>query len=65
MVLLGIDSLFGMIEGLYTYVRDEFRLGTVQIFGIDISHNSANYIILLLIMIGCPSLTSHAGIYYL
>jgi SNF family Na+-dependent transporter len=25
MVLLGIDSQFGMIEGIYTYLRDEFK----------------------------------------
>ncbi len=29
MVLLGIDSLFGMIEGIYTYLRDEFKEGSV------------------------------------
>ena len=25
MVLLGIDSQFGLIEGIYTYMRDEFK----------------------------------------
>jgi SNF family Na+-dependent transporter len=65
MVLLGIDSLFGMIEGIYTYLRDEFKQGSVELLNIDISLTTGKYMVLLLIMVGCPSLTSHAGIYYL
>jgi SNF family Na+-dependent transporter len=65
MVLLGIDSLFGMMEALYACLRDEFKQGPVEFFGMDISVTAGRYIILLLIMVGAPSLTSHAGIYYL
>lgn len=65
MVFLGIDSQFGLIEGLYTYLRDEIKCGSIEIFGMDIPETTGRYITLGVIMIACPSLTSHAGIYYL
>ena len=65
MVLLGIDSEFGLMEALYCYVRDEFKHRSLTIFGIYIDKKKAEYLTLLLLCIGAPTLSSHAGIYYL
>ena len=65
MVLLGIDSEFGLMESIFCYVRDEFKHNTINICGIYIDSPKAKYLTLILMCIGSPFLASHAGIYYL
>jgi hypothetical protein len=65
MIFLGIDSQFGVMEGIYCYLKDEFKSGPVMILGFDISLETSKYMMLVAISLWSPSLTSHAGIYYL
>lgn len=65
MVLLGIDSEFGVIEAIYCYIRDEWRNGGKSLYGLYISETHARYILLFILSLGAITLTSHAGIYYL
>jgi SNF family Na+-dependent transporter len=65
MVLLGIDSQFGMMEALYCYVRDELKNRELSLLGVKIDAKRGQVLMLMLICIGCPTLSSHAGIYYL
>lgn len=65
MVLLGIDSEFGVIEALYCVIRDEFKTGPKLLFGLKIDEKKAQWLMIALICIGAPTLTSSAGIYYL
>ena len=65
MVLLAIDSEFGLLETLYCYVRDEFGEKEISIFGFKIGFRGAQKLTLLLTFLGAPTLSSHAGIFYL
>ncbi len=65
MILLGIDSEFGMIEALYCYLRDIYKEGPLLLFNINISMENAKYLLLIIISLGSFTLTSHAGIHYL
>lgn len=65
MVLLGIDSEFGTIEGIYCYIRDEWRHGSKTWFGQVIDEKRAQYFTIFLLSLGAFTLTSSAGIYYL
>ena len=65
MVLLGIDSEFGLMEAMYCYVRDEFKHGSIAIWGVNIDGKRGQYLMLGVLCLGAPSLSSHAGIYYL
>ena len=50
---------------MYCYVRDEFKRKSINFFGINIDYARAKYLTLVLLCIGSPWLSSHAGIYYL
>ena len=65
MVLLGIDSEFGLMEGLYCYLNNEYHHGPVVLFGRRLSLAQMQYILVLILLIPSPTLTSQAGIYFL
>jgi len=65
MILLGIDSEFGLMEAVYCYVRDEFTNKDITVCGIRITLERAKIVTLVLMCLASPFLCSHAGIYYL
>ena len=65
MVLLGIDSEFGLMESLYGCVRDQFKHSSMRLCGVHIDDKKGQYLMLIFLCIGAPTLTSHAGIFYL
>ena len=65
MVLLGIDSEFGLMEAMYGCVRDQFKHSSMNIWGVHIDGKKGQYLMLALLCVGAPTLASHAGIYYL
>jgi hypothetical protein len=50
---------------MYCYVHDEFKHSSMTLWGIHIDHKKAQYLMLILMCIGGPTLASQAGIYYL
>lgn len=67
MVFLGIDSEFGYLESLFSYLKDENEAnnGCIRFFGWEFEISKAKGYLIGSIIIFAPFLTSHAGIYYL
>ena len=66
LVFLGIDTEFGYLETLFCYIKDEAKGGVVSIYGWELSLEKAKIgIVLLVLVVFGPFLTSSAGLYYL
>ena len=46
-------------------MKDEFKNGELQIFGFAINLYKAKQVVIVCVLIFCPTLTSYAGVYYL